>query len=83
MEIEQEENKDNKAINKVKHYIFIEPMKNKDNSLNLNYCKNRIEREREREKERDPEYNRREREKERFSNRFRAKAFSRLRSIQR
>ena len=44
MEIEQEENKDNKSINKVKNYIFIEPMKNKDNSLNLNYCKNRIER---------------------------------------
>ena len=25
-------------------YIYIEPVKNKDNSLNLNYCKNRIER---------------------------------------
>ena len=25
-------------------YIYIQPLKNKDNSLNLNYCKNRIER---------------------------------------
>ena len=33
-----------KEENKIKNYIFIEPMKNKDNSLNLNYCKNRIER---------------------------------------
>ena len=33
-----------KENNKVMNYIFIEPMKNKDNSLNLNYCKNRIER---------------------------------------
>ena len=39
MDIEQEEEK-----NKIKNYIFIEPIKNKDNSLNLNYCKNRIER---------------------------------------
>ena len=26
------------------NYIYIQPLKNKDNSLNLNYCKNRIER---------------------------------------
>ena len=39
MDIETEDEK-----NKIKNYIFIQPMKNKDNSLNLNYCKNRIER---------------------------------------
>ena len=39
LDIEQDEEK-----NKIKNYIFIEPIKNKDNSLNLNYCKNRIER---------------------------------------
>ena len=42
MDIEQDEEKN--KINKIKNYIFIEPIKNKDNSLNLNYCKNRIER---------------------------------------
>ena len=42
--IEPEENIRDKFENKIKNYIFIEPMKNKDNSLNLNYCKNRIER---------------------------------------
>ena len=30
--------------NKNSDYIYIQPVKNKDNSLNLNYCKNRIER---------------------------------------
>ena len=35
-------NSDNK--NKNNDYIYIQPMKNKDNTLNLNYCKNRIER---------------------------------------
>ena len=40
MIIEKEEDKNNK----IKNYIYIEPLKNKDNSLNLNYCKNRIER---------------------------------------
>ena len=30
--------------NKNKDYLYIQPMKNKDNTLNLNYCKNRIER---------------------------------------
>ena len=30
--------------NNNKDYIYIQPMKNKDNTLNLNYCKNRIER---------------------------------------
>ena len=44
MILEIEDNSINKEKNKIKNYIFIEPIKNKDNSLNLNYCKNRIER---------------------------------------
>ena len=44
-----EKKEDEKKINidiknKNSDYIYIQPMKNKDNSLNLNYCKNRIER---------------------------------------
>ena len=38
----KESNNDKKIRNN--DYIFIQPVKNKDNSLNLNYCKNRIER---------------------------------------
>ena len=44
IETKQENNKKDEEGNKVINNIFIEPMKNKDNSLNLNYCKNRIER---------------------------------------
>ena len=45
MEIESEKNKTNiDKKNKNNDCIYIQPMKNKDNSLNLNYCKNRIER---------------------------------------
>ena len=40
-EEEKEINKDNNLNN---NSIFIKPMENKDNTLNLNYCKNRIER---------------------------------------
>ena len=47
MEVDQEKHKvssDKKSKNKNNDCIHIQPMKNKDNSLNLNYCKNRIER---------------------------------------
>ena len=41
---EEDKNQKVKEENKVRNYIFIEPLKNKDNSLNLNHCKNSAER---------------------------------------
>ena len=37
-------NTDKKGEKRNKNFIYIQPAKNKDNTLNLNYCKNRIER---------------------------------------